>query len=45
MRALAVAKAAVKTGERKSDKQQKAKGRRKVMIEHQNCTFGSFCNL
>jgi hypothetical protein len=45
MRALAVAKAAAKEDERKSDKQQGTKHKGKVMIEHQNCTFGSFCNL
>jgi hypothetical protein len=45
MQALAVAKAAAKTDERKSDKQQETKHRRTVMIEYQNCTFGSFCNL
>jgi hypothetical protein len=45
MRALAVAKAAAKADERKSDKQQETKRRRKVMIEYQNCTFGRFCNL
>jgi hypothetical protein len=42
---LAVAKAAAKEDERELDKQQETKHRGKVMIEHQNCTFGSFCNL
>jgi hypothetical protein len=42
---LAVAKAATKEDERELNNLAKEKYRRKVMIGHQNCIFGSFRNL